>query len=455
MDIEAIKRPQSLSIERQVLAAGIFDPQVLPEIVAFLEEDDFYSPAHRKIFSALRRMCQNGAKVDLVLLGRQLEKQGALEEVGGTGYLVVLARAITTTAHAEDHCRALREDAVRRTLIEEGLGLAEDAAHPEREATGIIRRAITKFQKMLRKLRPRQEQSWGDTLEAYHKRILGEGPPETKYSTGLLKLDQCLGGGMSQGTLTTIDGDTSVGKTALAAQFALRAARDARRIVWFSFEMSISQMIGRFLQLQTGIWVRPRDPQYWQDHPTECGLVAEGIGRLANYHMHLFDDGRLTPLGMEAELEAVRSEHGPIDLVVVDYVQMVVSDSENRKENRATKVSGITGAIKRLCGAFDCAGILVSQISNEARRERRKTGGTAQLTDQKESGDIGGVADHVVSIVGEREVTDGYAIRTIQLIKNRLGPIDTVACRFDTRWLAFVAEGNTLGEPGEEPDGPY
>jgi replicative DNA helicase len=252
--------------------------------------------------------------------------------------------------------------------------------------------------------------------------------------TGFAKLDKLLGG-FQKSDLVILAARPSVGKTSLALNFALNAARRFRKVVgFFSLEMSAEQIVQRLLSMETGIdQQRLRQGEIRDD---EWDMLMRAAAELSETLLYIDDTPAMSAIELRTKARRLQAEHG-LDLLLVDYLQLMRGDN-HRSENRVQEISYISRSLKSLARELEAPLIALSQLS---RAVEQRTDHKPQLSDLRESGAIEQDADIVMFIYREdmtKEDSERKNIADIVVAKHRNGPTDTIPLFFQKELTRFA-----------------
>ncbi|GAB4563882.1 MAG: replicative DNA helicase [Anaerolineae bacterium] len=436
--------PANIEAEEAVLGSLLIDPDAIIKIAASLRPDDFYLEKHRWIYEAALDLHERRQPTDLLTLCDELERRGRLEDVGGRAYIAELVNAVPSAIHVEHYASIVTRTSTLRRLISAAGQIAQLAYADEGEIDEIVDRAEEiifsvsegRAQRELTPIRDVMDDVVGriDYLSRHQGEIMG-------VPTGFRLLDKLLGG-FQKSDLIILAARPSVGKTALALNFAVNAAkRYGQRVAFFSLEMSAEQLVLRLLAAETGI--DQQRLRLGQIHEEEWPLLYEAADVLRNTMFFIDDTPALSAMELRTKCRRLHAEYG-IDLIIVDYLQLMRGDT--RSENRVQEISYISRALKGLARELNVPVLALSQLSRavEARNDKRP-----MLSDLRESGSIEQDADIVMFIYREEmynEDTDRQNIADVILAKHRNGPTGTVSLYFRKELTQF-AELEMYREP--------
>ena len=398
--------PTNLEAEQAVLAAVLMNNRALERISEFLRPEHFSHPAHQEIYKLAQRQFAAGIPFDIITAKNYLDQQGTLESVGGVDYLTQLAGAGATVVNVDQYGRIVYENALRRELINIGQNIT-DAAFIEDLDNPVTRQIEIAEQKLFdlstsgdaeREVTPTATALQGALQEA-EVAYKADGKL-SGLTTGLTALDKSISG-LHHSDLIIIAGRPAMGKTTIAMNIAFNAAnailygranpKYKGAVVFFSLEMSASQLAARVLSSQSKV---PASAM------REGTLTDEDFLKMSQYSAAIskvplfFDDtpGMSVPM-MRTRARRLARKCGGIALIVIDYLQLMTSPGGRRSDNRVQEISEITRGLKMLAKELDVPVIALSQLSRsvESRDDKRP-----QLADLRESGSIEQDADLVM-----------------------------------------------------------
>ena len=416
MDFTPKTLPTNLEAEQAVLAAVLMNNRALERVSEFLKPEHFSHPAHQEIYKLAERQFAAGIPFDIITAKNYLEQQGVLESVGGVEYLTQLASAGATVVNVEQYGRIVYENAMRRELINLGQSIT-DAAFVEDMDNPVSAQIETAEQKLFEMasagVSEREVASIGIALQDALKEAEIAYKADGQLSgltTGLTALDKSISG-LHHSDLIIIAGRPAMGKTTLAMNIAFNAANAIQygraneryngAVVFFSLEMSKSQLAARVLSSQSKIPASAmREGSLTDEDFLKMSQYADAIAKVP-----LFIDD--TP-GMSVPMIRTRARRlarkcGGIALIVIDYLQLMTSPGGRRNDNRVQEISEITRGLKMLAKELDVPVIALSQLSRsvESRDDKRP-----QLADLRESGSIEQDADIVMFTYREEYYLD-------------------------------------------------
>jgi replicative DNA helicase len=428
--------PANPEAEEAVLGSLLIDPDAIIKVASFLEPDDFYREKNGWIYRAILDLHERREPADFVTLVDELERRDQLQQVGGTAYITSLINSVPTAVHVEHYAHIVERTATLRRLIAAAGQIAALAYEEAEDVDEVVDRAEQLIfnvseRRIRRDLTPVRQimHTVVDRLDYLHRHkgdLLG-------VPSGFSKLDKLLGG-FQKSDLIILAARPGVGKTSLALNIAVNAAkRYGQRVAFFSLEMSSEQLVQRLLAAETGI--NQQRLRLGEINDDEWPMLMEAAGVLSETMLFIDDTPAVSALELRTKARRLQAEHG-LDMVIVDYLQLMRSDT--RSENRVQEISYISRSLKSLARELEVPLIALSQLSRavESRSDHKPV-----LSDLRESGAIEQDADVVMFIYREELVTENTERKNIAdviVAKHRNGPTDTVPLYFDKTLTRFA-----------------
>ncbi len=404
--------PQNMAAEQALLGALLANNKAYERVSEFLSAEHFADPVHGVIYNAIQRRLEAGQLADGVTLRAQFEHSGLLDEVGGAAYLAQLLSATVGVINAGEYGRVVHDAWLRRQLIDLGETVVNRAFG---DAEGLIAQdQVEAAEQALFDIG--KDSSTGGGFMAFERALAqavevaataftrGEGV--SGLATGLRDLDRKMGG-LHPSDLLILAGRPGMGKTALATKIAFGAAksllREAREkggptavpkagVALFSLEMSADQLATRLLSEEARIsGDRIRRGEVEQSDFDRFVAASRDLAALPIY---IDDTPAITISAMRTRCRRLQRQKG-LDLIVVDYLQLMRPAAGTRPENRVQEISQITQALKAIAKELKVPVLALSQLSRqvESREDKRP-----QLSDLRESGSIEQDADVVMFV---------------------------------------------------------
>jgi replicative DNA helicase len=429
--------PSSAESERVILGAILLDNQIISQAIEKLGVEDFYSPLHRRIFKAMTVLFERGERIDPILIGEELKKEGAIENIGGIATITNLTYGLPHFSDIFDYAKVVKDKSVIRNLIKVCNQITSEALAEEEDAKDVLDHA----EQLIFALADERTRQGFSHIQPIAETVLAKVQEYAKrdshaltgLSTGFRDLDEKTSG-LQKTDLIIVAARPSMGKTALCLTLAQNAAILERAVVAvFSLEMSKEQLVMRMLSSEAKVDAhRFRTGYLTRD---EWGRLAEAIGTLSDAKIFIDDTPGISVLEMRAKTRRLFTEEKKLDLIVVDYLQLM--SGSKRTESRQQEVSQISRELKALAKELQVPVVALSQLSRapEARNPPRP-----MMSDLRESGSIEQDADVVAFIYREdyyKPTEENQGIAELLISKQRNGPTGTVKLAFLKEFTRF------------------
>jgi replicative DNA helicase len=429
--------PHSAEAERAILGAIVLDNALVNQAIELLRPDDFYVRAHQFVFRAMISLSERGSEINPILLGEELRREGVLEQTGGVAFISELTYGLPHFTNVGAYAKVVKGKSTLRQLVKVANKVTSEALEEEDEPEVILDHA----EQMIFALadeRTRQGFSHikpvADHLLEKVQEMAGRPVMLTGLTSGFNDLDQKTSG-LQPSDLIIIAARPSMGKTAFCLNVAQNAAIKAGAVVGiFSLEMSKESLVMRMLSSEARVDAHRFRTGYLSRD--EWARLAGALGTLADAKIFVDDTPGISVLEMRAKARRLAAEQKRLDLIVVDYLQLM-SGGGRRTESRQQEVSQISRELKGLAKELNVPLIALSQLSRAAET---RTDHRPQLSDLRESGAIEQDADVVGFIYREEyyNATDENANKSeIIIAKQRNGPTGTVELAFIKEFTRF------------------
>lgn len=443
-DFERIP-PNDLAAEAAALGGQLLSKDAIADVLDTpMQQRDYYKPAHETIQAAILFLYGRGEPADPITVAAELAKRGDLAKAGGASYLHTLVQSVPTAANAAYYAERVHDLAVRRRLVEAGTRITQLGYSGQGELDEV-RSAVEA--EVLDALATREQTAgttyvredipgFWDNLDALMK---GTGTM-TGLPTGLMDLD-ALTNGFQPGQFIVIGARPAMGKSTLALDFARAASiQHGKTSAFFSLEMGRAEILQRLYSAEARVAL----------HHIRAGSVTEeDLNRMAKRTQAieqaplLVDDSpELTMTEIRSRARRLKQGKG-LDLLIVDYLQLLQSGASRRPESRQQEVSEFSRSLKLLAKELEIPVIALSQLNRgpEQRTEKRP-----QVSDLRESGSIEQDAD-LVMLLHREDAYEKESPRAgeadLIVAKHRNGPTGTVTVAFQGHYSRFVDMAQT------------
>src|SRR5215472_8689943 len=430
--------PNSSEAERAILGGIILDNGLISQAVELLKPTDFYVPSHRRIFIAMIALFERGSEINPILVAEELRRDNSLDSSGGILFLTNLTNGLPHVTSIVQFAKVVRGKSLLRQLVKVANKITAEALEEEDEPQNILDHAEHaifaladgRIRQGFEHIKHPAERVLEKAESVEHRDLVVTGVP-----TGFRGLDS-LTSGLQKQDFIVIAARPSMGKTSLALTLAQHAAIESNAVVGiFSLEMSAESLAMRMLCSEASVDASKFRTGYLSNE--EWSRLGKALGRLADARIFIDDTPAISVLEMRAKARRLATEQKQLDMIVVDYLQLM-SSSTRRFESRQQEVSQISRELKALAKELNVPLVALSQLS---RAPENRTDHRPQLADLRESGAIEQDADLVAFIY--RDETYGATeenrnIAEVSIAKQRNGPTGTIFLAFLNQFAKFT-----------------
>lgn len=428
--------PNNTEAEESVIGAMLLDKEAVNTALEILKPEDFYKEVNQEIFKAIISLYNRNEPVDLVTLSEELRKRQTLESVGGISYLADLSISVVSAANTKYYCEIVKEKSILRRLIKSSDEIMSLAYQDNKEVNLILEKAEKDIFDITQGVHNKGFYPINEVLLRSFSQIEERAAKKgelTGLTTGFADIDLKLSG-LQKSDLILLAARPSMGKTALGINIATNAAiKGGANVAIFSLEMSKEQLAQRIISstahvdLQKIISGNLSEDEWIQ--------VVNSMAPLSKMNIFIDDTAGISLMEMKAKCRRMKVEKG-IDLIVIDYLQLVETDSKS--ENRQQEISAISRGLKAIAKEMECPVLALSQLSRapELRSDHRPI-----LSDLRESGAIEQDADVVLFLYRDdyyNEDSEKKNIGEIIIAKHRNGPTGKVELAFKKEYTKFL-----------------
>ncbi|WP_375701803.1 replicative DNA helicase [Bartonella sp. AA89HNZF] len=470
--------PHNIEAEQALLGAIFINNDSLDRVSDFLKPEHFFEPLHQKIYHVLSHLIKIGKRVDPVTIKPYIQMEEKIGDITVYQYVVRLATEAVTIINAEDYGRVIYDLFIRRSLINLGTQVVNTAFDAPVELTPT--QQIETVENQLFELAEKGKYGGGfeNFNEAIKKAIDMASAAKKRSSqlsgiaTHIKTLDEKMGG-LQASDLIILAGRPGMGKTSLATNIAFNIANAYNRnaniqeneggiVGFFSLEMSSEQLATRIISEQTE--VSSSDIRRGNISDEQFSKIIRAVNQLQKAPLYIDQTGGISITQLAARARRLKRQHG-LDILFIDYIQLMTSSSKRSSENRVQEITEITTGLKALAKELNIPIIALSQLS---RQVENRTDKRPQLSDLRESGSIEQDADIVLFVYREeyylkneepklntlehqkwQEIMDkAFGKADVIIAKQRHGPTGIVPLAFQSDFTRFsdLADSNYLPE---------
>jgi len=477
--------PQNVEAEQALLGAMLVNNEAFYRVSDFLEPQHFYEPVHRAIYEVAAQLIRAGKVATPVTIKTFLPADLAIGDLNLAQYIARLAAEATTIINAEDYGRSVYDLAIRRALISVGEDMVNVAYDAPVDNPPKLQ--IEEAEKRLFDLA--EKGSYGSGFESFDTALTHAIDMAANayrrdghlsgLATGLADLDRLMGG-LQSSDLVIVAGRPGMGKSALATNISFNIAKawegeiqadgsmktvNGGIVGLFSLEMSAEQLATRIIAEQSR--VPSSNIRRGRIDESEFARLVEAAREMNRIPLYIDQTGGLSVSQLAARARRLKRQRG-LDLVVVDYLQLMQGNSKRGSDNRVQEVTEITNSLKSLAKELNVPIVALSQLSRQVENRDDKR---PQLSDLRESGSIEQDADVVLFVyrdeyylknkepkpgtmeyeTWQREMEQVHGVAEVIIGKQRHGPTGTVRLHFEDSLTRFsnLASEDSLPVPFE------
>lgn len=454
--------PHNIEAEQSLLGSILLNNDCFEDVSDIIYPKHFFVPVNGKIYKAISTLLGQNISADPITLKDYFEKDASLQQIGGGKYLLQLVDSVVSIASVSDYANILVDLYNRRQLILIGEDIVYSASNFDLNSNSVaqIEKAESKLYELATNSTKGNCISFGEIADVAIQSIEEAFNRESKLTgvtTGFTLLNEKLGG-FNKSDLIILAGRPSMGKTALSTNMAFRVAMDkllgragGGNVAFFSLEMSSQQLVSRILSQESLIpSTTIRQGAIRQE---DVGKIKNLKEKLRALPLFIEDTPAMSVSSIRTRARKLQRKEG-LDLIIIDYLQLLQGNSDRPNESRVQEISQITRSLKGLAKELDVPVIALSQLSRavELREDKHP-----QLADLRESGSIEQDADVVMFVYREEyyverskpheqspdfhkwnaKIQEVHNIAEVIIAKQRQGPIGTVQLFFDGKFTKF------------------
>ena len=431
----------SLEAEQSILMALFHRKDAYDRVADILKPEYFYDGEHRKIYVAIAHLCENNKPVDVFSVKAQVKNCDDKLWVYIQRLIDVGIPALDIRPYAEMLLQFYR----RRSVMEACTAMYARANEGDSEQD-VISEANVVFDNLLKQEAEDEDvKHVGDSIVDYVNSLGKPRDHSKSIQTGIPSLDEIIGY-INGGNLCVIAGRTGHGKTALALSIQDYNIKQGKNVLYYSMEMSVTELQQRMIAMQTGISVQRQQKENFSSN--DFGKMLAAAERLKQHGAWVNDSGAISLAKIKRQ-GRYHKRKNRLDCIVVDYLGLMAKD---KAENVTTAIEAITGGLKALAAEYDIPIILLAQLN---RAHASRTDYSPQLSDLRSSGSIEQDANQVIFVYREWQdhkgayrdmlpketnedyykyklaVNDSKNTAKIIVAKNRNGSVGEITVNFD------------------------
>ncbi len=441
-----IKRyPSNIDAEKSMLACLLLDRRVVQICLGRLSEADFWEKKHKYILKAMRSLEAQNVPIDVISVSDILPSLGVSSDEVDLEYLVGLTDFVPSTTGYEAYIDILKKNTLLRQLLDVSNKIAEDV-YTSTDADACLEYAQQYILDISKKNVGSTLVSVSDIVPQVINDIQDEAVngKKTGLKTGFKNMDFHFNG-LKKSDVILLAARPGIGKTAFAMNIVCNIAnnpeyqgKNKKNILIFSLEMSDKQLVTRML---CNIGKLENDKLTKNNLEMDDYVKIRSAGRvLSDSGIYIDQSTNSNPMQLFSKCKQFKIEHGSLDLIIIDYLQLMELPSDMARESRQQEVATMSRRIKVLAKELDVPVILLSQLSRGSEQRKEKP----QLHDLRDSGSIEQDADIVWMLYKEKDQDKDNEIIELIVAKYRNGRQTSLAFRWNGPYFEFVPENEDV-----------
>ncbi len=394
--------PHNDEAERAVLSALMMNQEAFDKVSSIISASDFYHPANRVIYSAISDMkLQNIVAVDQVTLFDYLLKKDLSEKAGGAAYLAELSDAYTIYANIEYYAKIVKENGVRRALIQTSANITNDAYQESVDVFDLLESSERKLGEISINSNAETSENYkaslkvSDVISVMLQKIDGVYKSEN-VETGMDLLDKYTNGGFQKSDYIIVAARPSVGKTAFAVSLIRNMIKKDKRVAFFSLEMPASQIITRLLSCMSRVELSKLFSGNLSSD--DVFVINNAADKIYQSEFYLVDEPNMKLADIRSRARMLAREK-KIEIIFIDYIGLIESGLDQRIP-RHEQVGYVSKALKQLARELNVPIVVLCQVSRDTADQE------PQLNNLRDSGSIEQDADLVMFIHRRTNLTE-------------------------------------------------
>ncbi len=356
-------QPQARALEEAVLGALMLDKDALPIVIDILSSKSFYIEAHQQIYKAICNLFEESSPVDLLTVTEELKKMGVLDSIGGPYYLVELTNRVASSANIEYHARIISQKFIQRELIRVSTETIRDAYEDTTDVFDLLDKAEQGLFEITQQNLSRGYLGMNTLVNMAIKQfeeLSKKSDGLTGVPSGFTALDRVTSG-WQPSDLIIVAARPGMGKTSFTLAVAKNAALDFNMgVAFFSLEMSSVQLVNRLISMETQISSEKLRKGNLEEY--EWQQLYAQVDKLGKVPIFIDDTPGISIFELRAKCRRLKMQHD-IQMVVIDYLQLMTGGGDNKGGNREQEISMISRGLKALAKEINVPVIALSQLS--------------------------------------------------------------------------------------------
>lgn len=426
----------------------------------------FYDLKYAAVYEAVLELSEKGVAVDILSLTTVLEQSKRLDAIGGQDFLIDVQSSIASTANIESWCSTLRDYAMLREMLRTCSGAVDMCRNFQGNVKSLLDNVESEIFKVRNKFVQPEIRELRNLLEITFKGFMDliDRKVEPGIPTGYPDLDRLIGGGLKPGEMFVLAARPSIGKTAIALNIVrnivMREVNGVRKnVLFFSLEMSAEQVAQRMLCTEAKVSLSSIMERNLQKG--DITRLTQAVSAMKEARLSVDPTAGISVFELRAKARKINDQK-KLDLIVIDYLQLMKSGEPGGNESRQVEVAAISGGLKKLAKDLGLPVLVLAQLNRESEKGNENNGANAQpkLSHLRESGAIEQDADVVVFLHRKRDESKEQNLEAnrvgvdAKLIveKNRQGKTGIVDLKFFPSLMEFRSIDHRYSDTDRSPN---
>lgn len=435
--------------ENAIICCLMLDSKNSDVVFERLKATDFYQRETKLIFSAMQELYDESKPLDFVTLRVHLTSTSQYDDLGGDTVLSSYTNILPHSRGLERYVEVVRNASLIRKLQHAAEEIQDKAVNYKGLTDEKISELIDSAEKSILAVAEEKSEKSFEKLSALAHQFIEQLTKQmqstgvTGLTSGYSELDSILTG-FKRGDFIIIAGRPSMGKTAFALNVALNACNGNKREIVvgiLSMEMASVQISGRLASISTGIGAKKMAGTL---NSQELNQMQRYMDDLPSLKIFIDEEGNLSVNEIRARARRLKREQGRLDLIIIDYIQLMRGNNSKGNTNREQEISEISRSLKALAKELDIPIIALAQLNRGVEQRQNKR---PMPSDLRESGSLEQDADVIMMLYRDefynKDTKDKNTAEVI-VVKHRNGETGTAKLRFYNDTMQFVSFTNDL-----------
>ncbi len=432
--------PHSIEAEKAVLGAVLRDADALNLVADKIKPEHFFLDIHQHIFEAMASLYHHNEPTDILTVAERIKRNGHDSDQLGPSYLVELTEVAPLTQNIEHHAKIVRDYFYVRKIISTCQSTIRKALNHEGEVAAFVEDVEKEFLAVSNENDRAGISTMLDvldeTLEDIERRISLGDTGLTGVPSQFVELD-AVTGGWQKSDLVILAARPAMGKTAFALNIVMNAIKSGKSVAMFSLEMSKTQLMTRLISAEARIDSTKLRKGDLTDE--EQDRLMQGVGSLSKIEamLGIDDTPGISLLDLRSKCRRFKKERHGLDMIVIDYLQLMTASGSTRYDNREREIAEISKGLKNLAKELNIPIMALAQLNRGPDSRPDKI---PKLSDLRESGSMEQDADMIIFLYRDEYYnpnSEDAGKALVKISKNRHGSLEDIMLAFAPQFMKF------------------